>query len=176
VKVVTCQRLLTAIVLLAGVAGCGSSAKLPRPASSPAVIATSTASTASTLPFTQPSAADARFVAHLDARCRAIISTLDRLAQPATLSDQASFSDHERQMLVRLHAAVTPLSPPADLTQLMRSYTRALLSVIDSDEFVADAARAQDGEGVAYWLSKRAAAINVLKHASGLLGAVDCMR
>lgn len=175
-NVVRRASLRTAIVLLlVDIAGCGSSTTLTTHTASPAVVATTPTASAGVLPFTQPSAADKGFAARLDTRCRAIVLTVRRLAQPGTLSDQASISDREKRALMRFSAAVTPLSPPADLAQVMRSYRRALLTVITSDGFVVDAAKARHGEAVAYWLSQRAAAIDAMKRSSDLLGASACL-
>lgn len=97
-----------------------------------------------------------------------------RLPQPQTLSDQASYSERETQLLMHLAAAARPLRAPADEARALRSFSSALASAISYDGFVADAAKAQDGEGVAYWLSKRVAAINQMKKWSRLLDASAC--
>ncbi len=173
-KVVSPALLLTGILLLLGITSCGSSASVQTRASAPAVVATSTTTDAGTLPFTQPTAADRRFAGGLGARCHAIVSGLARLPNPLTLADQASFSDREARLLLRLSVSARTLTPPGDLTRVWRSYTSALRSAITDDGFIADAARAQHGESVAYWLSKRAAAITAMKHSAGLLNAPTC--
>lgn len=169
-------RLLSAILLVGGVTGCGSSAAVGGRGPSPAVIATSATTTTrpGTLPFTQPTKADASFATRLGARCRPIRLALTGLAPPTTLAGQASFSDLERQRLTRLRTAIASLTPPADLVHQLRAYRRALRGAIQSDGFVADAAKSQEGEGVAYWLSRRARAMDAVRNSSALLGAPPC--
>lgn len=175
-KTVRAEILLSEIVLVVCIAGCGSSSsRTSHPHSATAVVIARTATnTGGTLPFTQLSAADKRFAASLEARCRAMASGVKRLPKPETLSDQASFSDREMQLLKRIRTAVT-LRPPGDLASALRSYRTALLRAIAVDGLVADAARAQYAEAVAYWLSKRAASVDAMKKSVALLGTSACL-
>jgi hypothetical protein len=126
-------------------------------------------------PFTQFSRADLIFAKRIDKRCRASLAALRRLVQPTTLLDQATYSRREVGLLSDLLSELAPLTPPADQATTMSSYRRAVGSVARVDEFVIDAADAQDGEGVAYWLSQRAGARSALTGWANALDAPDCL-
>lgn len=173
-RIVTRQPLLIALVLAAGVGACGSTAARRARTPTPAVIATNTTTASSVLPFTQFSRADLAFAKRSDKRCRASLAAFRRLAQPTTLLDQATYSRREVGLLSGLLSQFAPLTPPADQAKTMSSYRRAVRSVARADGFVIDAADAQNGEGVAYWLSRRAGARSALTGWADALDAPDC--
>ena len=166
--------LVVALVLATAVGGCGATAAPRARNPAPAVIATSASTTNTVLPFTQLSGADVAFAKRLDKRCRARLAALRRLAPPTTLLDQAAYSQRELAALSHLLSALVPSRAPADMTKAMSSYQRAAASEMHADEFVIDAANAQNGEGVAYWLSRRAAARSAMTDWSGVLDAPGC--
>jgi hypothetical protein len=163
--------MLAPLLLGCAVVGCGSSATRPSTSSSstpPRPTAALGAEGAS--PLTE---AQQHFAHLLNQRCRRAARSLDRITAPSTLPGQAAYSAAHERILTQLLSALRRLPAPPP-SRYARDYRAALASVIHADGYIIDAAKAQNGAGVAHWLADQAGARRTLDLVALDLAATGC--